>query len=146
MKQEYTRSRIIIVISTIIISLFAFKNEEDSVRMFATVLFTIVSLIASFLGTKVSMLMIKIGDKISNRLLAMAYYTCLPIIFISLILLMWAAMSMLLGCLPETDEFGTAIGQALFFVMWAIAVAVFIAIPYIQTIIVLGLRRITGNR
>lgn len=143
MKKEYRISRIIIVMLVMVVTFFAFINEDISLRIFATALFMTTALLAVFLGSRVSLLMIKMGDRIRNKIVTVIYYICLPIILICLVLLVWAVMEIVVSGLPDTGNFGSTVGQVYLCVMVAIAECIFIIIPYVQTIIVLILRKIS---
>ena len=143
MKKEYRISRIIIVMLVMVVTFFAFINEDISLRIFATALFMTTALLAVFLGSRVSLLMIKMGDRIRNKIVTVIYYICLPIILICLVLLVWVVMEIVVSGLPDTGNFGSTVGQVYLCVMVAIAVCIFIIIPYVQTIIVLILRKIS---
>ena len=118
-----------------------FHNEDISVRLFATALFTVAALITSILGTRVSVRIIKMGDRIKNKLVRVLYYIGLPIALICLTGLVWVVMAVVNGKLANTDNIGTSFGRSYMLAIVAITVCIFAIVPYIQTIIVLVLRK-----
>ena len=87
------------------------------------------------LGSK---LIIAIGDKINNMAIKVLYYVLLPI---PLFWLWVGLITLLLGNYdPQT------LGDAVFFLFVLIVTAMFVFIPYIQSLIVLAVRRAKKNR
>ena len=141
LSKEYKISGMFITILVMTATFIIFHNEDISVRLFATALFTVPTLITSILGTRVSIRIIKTGDRIKNKLVKVLYYIGLPIALICLTGLVWAVMAVVNGKLANTDDIGTSFGQSYLLAIVAIAVCIFAIIPYIQTIIVLALRK-----
>lgn len=107
LSKEYKISGMFITILVMTATFIIFHNEDISVRLFATALFTVVALITSILGTRVGIRIIKTGDRIKNKLVKVLYYIGLPIALICLIGLVWVVMSMVNGNLANTDDIGT---------------------------------------
>lgn len=141
LSKEYKISGIFITILVMAATFIIFHNEDISVRLFATALFTVAALITSILGTRVSVRIIKMGDRIKNKLVRVLYYIGLPIALICLTGLVWVVMAVVNGKLANTDNIGTSFGRSYMLAIVAIAVCIFAIVPYIQTIIVLGLRK-----
>jgi hypothetical protein len=141
LSKEYKISGIFITILVMAATFIIFHNEDISVRLFATALFTVAALITCFLGTRVGVRIIKTGDRIKNKLVKVLYYIGLPIALICLTGLVWVVMAVVNGKLVNTDNIGTSFGQSYMLAIVAIAVCIFAIVPYIQTIIVLGLRK-----
>lgn len=141
LSKEYKISGMFITILVMAATFIIFHNEDISVRLFATALFTVATSITSILGTRVSIRIIKTGDRIKNKLVKVLYYIGLPIALICLTGLVWAVMAVVNGKLANTDDIGTSFGQSYLLAIEAIAVCIFAIIPYIQTIIVLVLRK-----
>lgn len=141
LSKEYKISGIFITILVMTATFIIFHNEDISVRLFATALFTVAALIISILGTRLSIRIIKTGDRIKNKLVKVLYYIGLPIALICLTGLVWAVMAVVNGKLANTDDIGTSFGQSYLLAIVAIDVCIFAIIPYIQTIIVLALRK-----
>ena len=141
LSKEYKISGMFITILVMTATFIVFHNEDISVRLFATALFTAVALITCILGTRVSIRIIKTGDRIKNKLVKVLYYIGLPIALICLTGLVWVVMAMVNGKLTNTDDIGTSFGQSYILAIVAIAVCIFVIVPYIQTIIVLVLRK-----
>ena len=140
LSKEYKISGIFITILVMAATFIIFHNEDISVRLFATALFTVAALITSILGTRVSVRIIKMSDRIKNKLVRVLYYIGLPIALICLTGLVWVVMAVVNGKLANTDNIGTSFGRSYMLAIVAIAVCIFAIVPYIQTIIVLGLR------
>ncbi len=141
LSKEYKISGMFITILVMTATFIIFHNEDISVRLFATALFTVAALIISILGTRLSIRIIKTGDRIKNKLVKVLYYIGLPIALICLTGLVWAVMAVVNGKLANTDDIGTSFGQSYLLAIVAIDVCIFAIIPYIQTIIVLALRK-----
>lgn len=141
LSKEYKISGMFITIFVMAATFIVFHNEDISVRLFATALFTVVALITSFLGTRVSIRIIKTGDRIKNKLVKVLYYIGLPIALICLTWFVWVIMAVVNVKLTNTDDIGTSIGQSYILAIVAIAVCIFVIVSYIQTIIVLVLRK-----
>lgn len=107
LSKEYKISGMFITILVMTATFIIFHNEDISVRLFATALFTVVALITSIIGTRVGIRIIKTGDRIKNKLVKVLYYIGLPIALICLIGLVWVVMSMVNGNLANTDDIGT---------------------------------------
>lgn len=141
LSKEYKISGIFITILVMAATFIIFHNEDISVRLFATALFTVAALITSILGTRVSVRIIKMGDRIKNKLVRVLYYIGLPIVLICLTGLVWVVMAVVNGKLANTDNIGTSFGRSYMLAIVAIVVCIFAIVPYIQTIIVLVLRK-----
>lgn len=141
LSKEYKISGIFITILVMAATFIIFHNEDISVRLFATALFTVAALITSILGTRVSVRIIKMSDRIKNKLVRVLYYIGLPIALICLTGLVWVVMAVVNGKLANTDNIGTSFGRSYMLAIVAIAVCIFAIVPYIQTIIVLVLRK-----
>lgn len=141
LSKEYKISGIFITILVMAATFIIFHNEDISVRLFATALFTVAALITSILGTRLSVRIIKMGDRIKNKLVRVLYYIGLPIALICLTGLVWVVMAVVNGKLANTDNIGTSFGRSYMLAIVAIAVCIFAIVPYIQTIIVLVLRK-----
>ncbi len=141
LSKEYKISGIFITILVMAATFIIFHNEDISVRLFATALFTVAALITSILGTRVSVRIIKMGDRIKNKLVRVLYYIGLPIALICLTGLVWVVMAVVNGKLANTDNIGTSFGRSYMLAIVAITVCIFAIVPYIQTIIVLVLRK-----
>lgn len=142
MKQEYQLSRGIIVIFTIIISSIIFINEDNSFKLVGTSMFTGIALIASYIGTRASRKMIQIGDKISNIVFRFLYYIFLLFLILALAFVFYLFILLIYEAKPRPNDWGVALGEAILSVFAAASFFVFLLIPYIQTLIVLFLRKI----
>ncbi len=87
------------------------------------------------LGSK---LIIAIGDKINNMAIKVLYYVLLPIP------LFWLWVGLMALILGDFDPKTLSEGLAFLFVL--IAGAMFVSIPYIQSLVVLAVRRAKKNR
>ena len=141
MEREYRLSRIIIAILVMMVSFIMLINEDISVKIFGMSLFTSVAFLVSFLGTRISRKMILVGDRIASIPLRILYYIVL------LIAILAACYIMLVVCfafeaMPHSNELGIAAGEAMLAVLIGCSFLVFAIVPYLQTLIVLCLRRI----
>lgn len=142
METEYKLSRIIIAILTMVVSFIMLINEDISVKIFGMSLFTAVAFLASFLATKISRKMIQVGDKITSILLRIFYYIVLLITLLAVAYVILLIFYCILEAKLHSNELGLAAGEAMLAVLIGSSFLVFVIIPYFQTLIVLGLRKI----
>lgn len=142
MKKEYRLSGVILVVLTLITVLIVFQIEHYTVKLVAGFLFCLAALLASFPGTLVSRRMIQTGDRIPNILPRILYYIGLLVGSVAIAALVGGGCITILGNMPLSNELGIAAGQAMLIVLFGFALFVFLIVPYLQTIIVLLLRKI----
>lgn len=142
MKKEYRLSRIILAVLTLITVLIVFQNEHYTVKLVAGFFFCFAALLASFPGTLMSRKMIQTGDRIPNILLRILYYIGLLVGSVAIAALVGGGGITILGNRPLSNELGIAAGQAMLIVLLGFSLFVFLIVPYLQTIIVLLLRKI----
>lgn len=128
------------------VSFIMLINEDISVKIFGMSLFTLVAFLASFLGTRVSRKMIQVGDKIASILLRILYYIVLLIALLAACYVIWLIIYFIIEAIPYSNELGIAAGEAMLAVLTGFSVLVFVIIPYFQTLIVLGLRKIITKK
>jgi hypothetical protein len=141
MKKLYKISRVILSVITFIIFNIMFINEDISWKIIPLILAVIVFLI-SYPSTKISQFLIKTGDLIENKLLKILYYAIgLPISLLFLCFVIYLFLIIIFEYIPTSNEFGVALGQALLCLFFEILGIICIIIPYVQTLIVLILKR-----
>ncbi len=146
MEREYRISRGDIAILAALISYIALINEHISVKIYGIFLFTIVAFLLSFLGTKVSKKMILIGDKVSNIAVRICYYVALLVAILALSATFFIVFTSLTDFIDTSDmEFASALSIAIIVVTICCIFFIFLIVPYIQSLIVLILRRIFGE-
>jgi hypothetical protein len=146
MEREYRISRGVIAILAALISYIALINEHISVKIYGIFLFTIVAFLLSFLGTKVSKKMILIGDKVSNIAVRICYYVALLVAILALSATFFIVFTSLTDFIDTSDmEFASALSIAIIVVTICCIFFIFLIVPYIQSLIVLILRRIFGE-
>lgn len=136
MKKEYRLSRVILVVLTLITVLIVFQNEYYIAKRNVGNFFCFSVLLASFPGTLVSRKMIQTGDRIPNILLRILYFIGLLVGSLVIVVLVGVCFAIFLGTMDFT------IGQITWIVYFGFAVLVFLIVPYLQTILVLLLRKI----
>lgn len=140
-EKMYKISRLILAIMTFIIFNIMFINEDISWK-FLPIVFALIAFGVSFPSSILSKKLVNIGDKIENRLLRILYYIIiLPIIIFAFFLAIYAFVIFIYVTIPKPSEFSAALGQAFFALFVATVGAICIIVPYIQTLIVLILRR-----
>lgn len=85
--------------------------------------------------------MIKTGDRIPNILLRILYYTGLPVGSLAIAALVGGGI-IVLGNMPLSNKLRIAAGRFMFILLFVSALFVFLIVPYLQTILVLLLRKI----
>ena len=141
MDQEYKLSRIIIAILTVAASFIVLINEDISFKIVGITLFTLVSVLSSFAGTRVSKLMIKTGDRIKNVFLRIGYYFALFAVILVIAFLFWLLLEAFSDAGYQSKTLADALSRAIFTVLTGATVFIFLLIPFIQTSIVLILRK-----
>lgn len=136
MKKEYRLSRVILVVLTLITVLIVFQNEYYITKQNVGFFFCFSVLLASFPGTLVSRKMIQTGDRIPNILLRILYYVGLLVGSLVIAALVGVCFAIVLGKVDLT------IDQITWIVCFGFAVLIFLIVPYLQTILVLLLRKI----
>lgn len=145
MEKEYKLSRIIITGFMMIASLIMFINEDISVKIFGTIVFTLVAFLASVIGGRVSRKMIQTGDKLSGLLHKILYYFALLLLLIAVATLLYLIYDNVVDVIPYSSDLGIAAGQAILTVIIALAFLFFVITPYVQTLIVLFIRKLKNN-
>lgn len=146
MEKEYGLSRVILVVLALVIVLIIFQNEHDTMKQVAGFFFCSAALLASFLGTPVSRKMIQTGDRISPVLLRILYYVGLLVGSLAMAALVGGGCITVLGNALTLSDGMEGIGEALLIVLSGFALFVFLMVPYLQTILVLLLRKIFSQK
>lgn len=131
MKNYYKKSRIIIGILAVLISLIALINEDISMKVIVTLFIFGIAFGTSFLTVPISEKMIKVGDAITNKILRVLFYCAM----LPLTLLVAYILHILI--LAIFDRSSGSINAAVLTVFLYIATTVMVIVPYVQTIIVL---------
>lgn len=101
------------------------------------------SLWFEFSSTILAERIIKIGNKINNKLLKIAYYIFLPIILLVICLAIYMIALYIYDTFITTpNEIGAALGQALLLLFIVTVGVIVIILPYIQAVIINILKRI----
>lgn len=141
MDKSYRISRVILAVMAFLILCIMLINEDQSWSI-VPVLFALITFAISFPSTLISILFIKLGDKLGNKPLKILYYfIALPIVVLLLIFGIYALAMFIDDRLPSPEDFGAALSQALMVVFFMAVGIVCVVIPYIQTLIVLILKR-----
>ena len=134
-------SRVVLTLLTFIIFNIMIINEDSS-WLILPFFFSLVVFFVSFPSAFISKVLIKIGDRFDKRILKTLYYV---IILPALIIFLFAGICCIIGFLyeryPSPDGFASILGQGLVFLFLVVVCFVCIIIPYIQTLLVLFLRR-----
>ena len=150
MKREFQWARRIIVILTALVFIVMLCD------IFGNSLFELLPVVGifagaawlfCFLGTGISRKMIQIGDKISNKFLRVLYY----IMLLPLVLVVWLAIWAIIESIVETDGGFYAvpsdpIEDALIQLFWGAVFVVFLLVPYVQSLLVLLLRKVMKKK
>lgn len=135
-------SRIIMVVITFILFSIMIINEDSSWNIVPGI-FSLIVFGLSFPSTILAEKIIKIGNKINNKLLKIAYYIFLPIILLVICLAIYIIALYIYDTFITTpNELGAALGQALLFLFIVAVGVIVIILPYIQAVIINILKRI----
>ena len=142
MEEYYNKSRIVMLVLAVVISLIMFINEDISFKIYGTFFIAIITLVVSFLVTPISKKMIEIGDKLEKKLWRILYYVLmLPITLVLIIL-----VCLLIGYIddlraPEKyQDMGAALSHAFEVIALYVIFFILFLLPYVQSLIVLFLR------
>ena len=142
MKKYYMISRWILVGITFILFKIMFINEDSSWWIVAFI-FSLIAFLVSFPSTIISKTSIKIGNRLDKSVLKILYYAIiLPALAVFLVCGCYYIMIFIYDIFSIPDDFVAALGQALLFLFLIVVVAICIIVPYIQTLLVLFLRRL----
>ena len=140
-KKIYMISRVVLTLLTFIIFNIMIINEDSS-WLILPFIFSLVVFFVSFPSAFISKVLIKIGDRFDKRILKTLYYVIiLPALIIFLFSLICCIIGFLYERYPSPDGFASILGQGLVFLFLVVVCFVCIIIPYIQTLLVLFLRR-----
>lgn len=146
MKKIYMISRVVLTLLTFIVFYIMFINEDSS-WVILPFIFSLVVFLVSFPSTFISKIFIKMGDRFDKRILQILYYV---IILPALIIFLFSGICCIIGFLyeryPSPDSFSTILGQGLVFLFLVVLCFVCIIIPYIQTLLVLFLKKIVKEQ
>ena len=142
MEEYYNKSRIIMLILSVVVSLIMFINEDISFKIYGTFFIAIVILVASYLVTPISKKMIERGDNLEKKLWRILYYILvLPILLVMLFLMAFVGITFLFNNkLQNTQEFEALLGVGIIMIFLFIGSGIVLMVPYIQSLIVLFLR------
>ena len=142
MKKINMMSRIIMVVITFILFSIMIINEDSSWNIVPGI-FSLIVFDLSFPSTILAERIIKIGNKINNKLLKIAYYIFLPIILLVICLAIYMiALYIYDAFITTPNEIGAALGQALLLLFIVTVGVIVIILPYIQAVIINILKRI----
>ena len=142
MEGYYNKSRIIMLILAVVVSLIMFINEDISFKLYGTFFIAIVTLVVSYLVTPISKKMIERGDKLEKKLWRILYYVLgLPIFLVMLFLVAFVVITFLFNNkLQSTQDFGALLSIGIIMIFLFIGSGIVLMVPYIQSLIVLFLR------
>lgn len=146
MKSEYQWARRIIVILTAIVFMVllcgSFGNGFFELLPLAGV-FVGVAWLVCFLSMGISRKMIQIGDKLPNLFLRVLYYIVLLPLVLIIWLGIWAAIESIVDANARPhQEMGEALSDAFMALFWGAVFMIFVLVPYIQSLLVLLLRKV----
>lgn len=142
MKKINMISKIIMVVITFILFSIMIINEDSSWNIVPGI-FSLIVFGLSFPSTILAEKIIKIWNKINNKLLKIAYYIFLPIILLVICLAIYIiALYIDETFITTPNELGAALGQALLFLFIVAVGVIVIILPYIQAVIINILKRI----
>lgn len=135
---KISRLIIFLLVFLVLNSWFIFENDPQWI---ATSIISLICFLISFPSSKLSIFIIKKGDKIKNNIYRFLYYAfLLPIIFF-LIVLVTALLCSIIVEYVIPDGIMT-LGVAVLIAFSAIVLFTCILVPYFQTLIVLILRKL----
>ena len=149
MKKEYWISRAILCVLALIVFFIAIINEDESFNI-VPFIFTGVVFALSFISEIFSRLLIKLGDRKTKMGWKLLCYLVIPVgIMVLLMSVLWL-IAWIEGEISrkmdiEYDSMGDVMSYALVYLLIMISAFIGIILPYLQTLIVLPLRRIMNK-
>ena len=142
MKEYYRKSRIIMLVLAVVVSLIMFINEHISFKIYGTFFIAIVTLVVSFLVTPISKKMIETGDKIEKKLWRILYYVLMLPIILVLVILIYLLIEYMDGLKQpqKYQDIGAALSDAFKVIALYVIFFILFLMPYVQSLIVLFLR------
>lgn len=137
----YKTSRLILTIMTLIIFNIMFINEDIDWKILS-IIFALITFGVSFPSTIISKKIINIENKIESKMLKILYYVIvLPIIICVFFVVIALFFKFIYSNIPTPSDFGAQLGQALLGLFFITIGIICIVVPYIQTLIVLILKK-----
>lgn len=135
--KDYKISRIILTIITFLITIILGINKLDNVIV-VSIIIALFTYSVSYSSTMISKKLVGIGDKLDNNLKRVIYYfVILPII----IAVVYSIIYVINKVFPISNQFETSIAQTILFFISIELLLICIIFPYIQTLIVLVIRK-----
>lgn len=135
--KDYKISRIILTIITFLITIILEINKLDNVIV-VSIIIALFTYSVSYSSTMISKKLVGIGDKLDNNLKRVIYYfVILPII----IAVVYSIIYVVNKVFPISNQFETSIVQGILFFISIELLLICIIFPYIQTLIVLVIRK-----
>lgn len=146
MEWEYKVSKIIVTIGVAIFWIIALINEDITFKVLGVCIFTGIAYLIGCLGTKVSMKMVGIGDKIANKVIRFLYYAFIFVCIVGISALMYWFILFIDDVREPATDLATALSEVIFLLFIFIAFVIVVFVPYIQTLIALLLRFIRRRK
>lgn len=142
MKEYYSKSRIIMLVLAVVVSLIMFINEDISFKIYGTIFIAIVTLVVSYLITPISKKMIEIGDKLEKKIWRILYYVLMLPIILVLVILIYLLIEYMDGLKQpqKYQDIGAALSDAFKVIALYVIFFILFLMPYVQSLIVLFLR------
>lgn len=141
MKRIYVISGFILSLLTYAILMYIFQNEDKSFRVVAA-LFAATTLILSIPSSFISWKIIKYGDGIDELLFKVIYYMIIPLISFGIWVMVVIFIFAITANGSGSNDFQSALSHAIMVLFLYIASIIAIALPYVQSMLVLMLRRL----
>lgn len=137
----YKISRIVLAVIAFVVFNIMFINEDISWKILPPI-FAIIVFGVSFPSSIISKKIINFGNNIKNDMMKILFYIIiLPVIIFILFLAIYTFVIFIFENIPTPNEFGAALGQALFALFIVAVGTICVIVPYVQTLIVLILKK-----
>lgn len=141
MKKIYVISGFILSLLTYAILMYIFQNEDKSFRVVAA-LFAATTLVLSIPSSFISWKIIKYGDSIDELLFKVIYYMTIPLISFGVWILLVLFIFATTANGNVSNDFQSSLSHAIMALFLYIASIIAVALPYVQSLLVLVLRRL----
>ncbi len=140
-KKVYKVSRIILAAIAFIVFNIMFINADTSWKIIPP-FFALITFAISFPSSIISKKLIFFTNKMDNKVVkALFYIIAMPAIIFAFFLVLYFIIIFVFNMLPTPNELGPALSQALLALFIITVGTICLIVPYIQTIIVLILKK-----
>lgn len=146
MKNEYGISACVMAALTFLFFAVATINEDWSVKLACLIIFPSIVLIISMPCSRISKAIIAKADSIKSRVKRILFYVILPVLSLAVVGIIYIVSSLYEDSRVSTGDFAAELSRAIMFIFTMAVLLIVVLVPYIQTYIVLILRKLNKRK